>query len=254
MPNSSPLARGAFLLATGLLAIGLLVTAAGPGAGTAQAATLDVTGPAGAEVLIDGQSYGALPLDAPLELPVKQLMILQVRRGGYSTHEQQIYLNEPTTEMVVEIELLPLGRRTAMVSSAILAGSGQFYQGRMTAGWIQMGLQVAAWSSVVYGELTFQNRRDDYEDLNQKYQDALAPSEITRLRDERDTAWNELDDAKTWRNASLGAVALIAAYSVFDAWRGHNRFYTAFEPASASLDGNPTALAGLRWNFGGGAR
>lgn len=232
-----------------VLAVLVVMSASG-----AVAATLNVTGPPGSEVVIDGELRGILPLSAPLELPHGQMLILEVRRNGFIAHEQQVWLPDPETEMVIEVDLLTLSRRTAVVSSTLLAGTGQFYQGRRTAGWIQLGLQLGAWGSVVAGELVFKDRRDEFLGLDQQYKDALAPSEIARLREERDLAWNEMQDARTWRNLSIGAVVAIAAYSAFDAWRGHNRFYTTMESGSASLDGSPTMKVGLSWALGGGNR
>jgi hypothetical protein len=241
---NSRILRGAFLLAVLLLAI----------SGGAGAATLEVVGPAGAEVVLDGETIGLLPLSEPMDLPHGVVFELEVRKPGYLTHRETIWLDKPQTQLVVEVDLLSLNRRAAVISSALLAGTGQFYQGRRTAGWIQLGLQAAAWASVVHFELEFEDRRDEYEKLDQQYKEALTPPDIQRLRDERDAAWSDLEDSKNWRNASIGAVVVIAAYSAWDAWRGHDRFFAEVEPASASLDGSTKVTAGLRWSFGGGAR
>ena len=244
MVNCSPIIRCALLLA---VLVSMMGTAA-------EAATLNVTGLPGSSVVIDGEVVGILPLSAPLELPHGQMLILEVRHNGYISHEQQVWLPNPETEMSIDVDMLTLSRKTAVVSSTLLAGTGQFYQGRRTAGWIQMGLQLTAWGSVVVGELAFKDKRDEYETLDQEYKDALAPSEIARLREERAATWDEMQDARTWRNVSIGAVVIIAAYSAFDAWRGHSRFYATVDPASASFDGSTTMKAGLSWAFGGGAR
>jgi hypothetical protein len=238
-----PIARVALLLAA-------LVCLLVPGA---EAASLDVIGPPGSEVVVDGEVLGVLPLAAALELPHGRLLLVEVRRPGFVTHHEQVFLNDAGTEMVLEVDLLGLSRKTAVISSAILAGTGQFYQRRSTTGWIHLGLQLGAWASVVYGELWFQSERDDYLVLDQQYQQALAPTEIAEARAARDAAREDLDAAKAWRNVSIGVVVAIAAYSAFDAWRGHDRFFAGLTPASASLDGSPTLQAGLRWGFGGGA-
>ena len=81
-----------------------------------------------------------------------------------------------------------------------------------------------------------------------------TPDEIARLRDERDQAWSDMEDAKTWRNWSIGAVVAIAAWSAFDAWRGHETFHAAIQSSDESPDGATTAQIGLSWGFGGGAR
>jgi hypothetical protein len=232
----------------------LLVTLLAGAASVAGAATLDVVGPAGAEVVRDGQVLGTLPLDAPIELPHQQFMIIEVRKPGFRTHQEQVYLQTADSEMTIEVELLAQNRSTAVVSSALLAGTGQFYQGRKTAGSIQMGLQLVAWGSVIYGEYQFKQKRDDYEVLDQQYRDALIADDIAQIREEREAAWSDMEDAKTWRNVSIGAVVAIAAWSAFDAWRGHERFHAGVQPASESLDGTATAQVGLRWQFGGGAR
>lgn len=244
MTVSRPIARVALVLAA-LVCLSATRSAA---------ATLDVLGPVGAEVVVDGELQGTLPLPAPLELPHGQLLIVQVRQPGFVTHEEQVVLKTADTAQVMQVQLLPLSRRTAVISSALVAGTGQFYQGRFTAGWIQLTLQLGAWASVVYGELQFQDKRDEYLALDQEYREALAPTQIADAREARDAARDDLDSAKLWRNASIGAVVALAVWSAWDAWRGHDRFYAAVEPAEASLDGTPTLRAGLRFGFGGGAR
>jgi hypothetical protein len=135
-----------------------------------------------------------------------------------------------------------------------LAGTGQFYQGRRKTGMVHLGLQLVAWGSVVYGELQFQDKREDFESLDQEYHDALLADDIARIRADRETAWNEMEDAETWRNVSIGAVIAIAAWSAFDAWRGADHFHAGIESAEDSPDGATTAQIGLTWGFGGGAR
>lgn len=240
----SQFVRGTFL--TTVLLIALSVCAG--------AATLEVVGPEGAEVVRDDEVIGVLPLEAPIELPPRQFMIIQVRKAGFATHEEQVFLENPETALRVEVDLVALNRTTAVASSALLAGTGQFYQGRRKTGMVHLGLQLVAWGSVVYGELQFKDKRDEYEALNQQYLDALVAADIAQLRDERDVVWSEMEDAKTWRNWSIGAVVAIAAWSAFDAWRGHQSFHAAIQSGDASPDGATTAQIGLSWGFGGGAR
>lgn len=235
----------------GTLFVAALLLCVAPRAG---AATLEIIGPAGAEVVRDGRLIAVLPLSEPLELPHGQLVIIQVRKEGFSTHEEQIYLSTAETAMRIEVDLLSLNRTTAVVSSALLAGTGQFYQGRRKTGAIHLGLQLVAWGSVIYGEYQFKDKRDEFETLDQQYHEALIADDIARIREDRDTAWGEMEDAKTWRNASIGAVIAIAAWSAFDAWRGHKSFHAGIESAADSPDGMTTAQVGLTWSFGGGVR
>jgi hypothetical protein len=219
------------------------------------AATFDVSGPPpGAELVLDGEVIGVVPLQAPIELPHGRLFIIQIRKPGFITHEEQVFLQDPDTHLSVSVELLGLSRKTATITSALLAGTGQFYQRRNKTGWVHLGAQLTAWGSAIYGGLVFGEKRDDYNLLDQKYKEALDPAEIEILLEERDTAWNEMKDAESWRNWSLAAVAAIAAWSSFDAWRGHNRFYAAVYSPADSPDGMAMARVGLQWNFGGGAR
>jgi hypothetical protein len=220
----------------------------------AHAATLEVVGPAGAELVRNGQVIGVLPLSAPVELPHGEFMIIQVRKQGFATHEEQVYLENPETALRVEVDLVELNRTTAVLSSALLAGTGQFYQGRRKTGMVHLGAQLVAWGSVVYGELQFKDKRDEYEKINQQYYDALVADDIAAILEERDVAWSEMEDAKSWRNWSIGAVVAIAAWSAFDAWRGHKSFHAAIESGNDSPDGATTAQVGLTWGFGGGVR
>lgn len=218
--------------------------------GPAFAATLEVEGPAGAELFVDGERVGVLPLAGPIAVE-PGIRTLECRKPGHLVHTEAVNIDGPETTLSVHLELEPLSRRRALGSSVALAGLGQLYQGRTRMGWTMVALQGSAWLVVAAAEGSFQSKRDDYEILDRRYQDAILQSEITRLRGERQAAFDDIESAKNLRNAALGAVVVIGVWSLFDVWRAHSGFYADAEVPerveSASATGS---LEATQWRLG----
>ncbi len=212
----------------------------------AEAASLDLSGPSGATVFVDGEEVGTLPLAEALPL-TKGTHGLEVRLAGFQNHYEQLRVLKEDSELVLNLSLLPLQRWRAVGYSAVLGGLGQLYEGRSRRGWIMMGLQLGTAIVASYGEARFQNRRDEYEILDRKYADAVAPNEIASLRADRDAVYQDMDSAETLRNAALAGVVAIGLWSVVDAWMGFGDVYVAagdeVQPLSST---SSSSLGGVR--------
>ena len=224
------------------------------GASGARAATLDLVGPAGAEVVIDGDVRGVLPLPRPLNVDPGEF-VLQVRARGYVTHEEVVAVDSDEQAIVIDLDLMPLSRWQAMGSSAVLAGLGQLYQGRGTMGWTMMALQIGAWSWLFVADDQYKTARDDYLTALTEYEGATTVGRIEDLREEALTAFDDVESKNDLRTYATITVIAIGAWSVYDAWRAHGGFFEGDRvesPVQASVtrdaDG-PRWEVGYRWTF-----
>lgn len=195
------------------MAAGFLAFAA-PGA---MAATIMVEGPEGAEVKIDGESYGRLPWDGPREIDEFASLVL-VRLAGHHDYEFELNVQGPDDSAYVQATLLPVDRRTAAVSSLILAGLGQHYEGRPVWGWSFMAAQLAAATVALIAEDQFKNSRNDFERAQLAYDNAIAEDVFREQEALMADAWAEMEDAESLRDAALYGVAGIAILSAIEAW------------------------------------
>ncbi len=221
---------------------------------SADAARLDLRGPAGAEVLIDGEVRGELPLDEPIEIATG-LRMLAVRAPGYAVHREPVQVDGPEDRITIDLDLVRLSRWQAMGSSSVLAGLGQLYQRRPVSGWTMMALQAGAWLSLAGAEAQYQDARDDYLEAVTAYEDAITSAEVRRARESMDETFDDVESKNDLRTYATVAIIAIGAYSVFDAWRAHGSFFAgptvdspAFSSASTPTRGLGVEM-GWRWTF-----
>ncbi len=222
---------------------------------SAEAARLDLRGADGAEVLIDGELRGELPLDEPIEIATG-LRMLTVRAPGYAVHREPVQVDGPEDSITIELDLVELSRWQAMGSSAVLAGLGQLYQRRPVTGWTMMALQIGAWLSLAGAEAQYQDARDDYLEAVTRYEDAITSAEVRRAREAMDSTFDDVESKNDLRTYATAAIIAIGAYSVFDAWRAHGNFFagpTVDSPAFSSSASSPARGLGVemgwRWTF-----
>jgi hypothetical protein len=208
----------------------------------APAATLQVTGPAGTSVYVNGELVGVLPLPAPVEVEPGSLELL-CRKPGHLVHREELTIDGPESEVSIRMALEELSRTRAVGSSVVLAGLGQLYQGRSRIGWTMVAVQGSAWLVAAAAEASFQSSRDDFEVLQGRYEDAVLETEIVRLRTERDAAYDDLQSARDLRRVAIGAVIAVGLWSVFDAWRAHDGFFAEIDVPSYARVPSGSAVA-----------
>ncbi len=244
-----------FLLLT-LMAGGLLLAAVAP------AATVELTGPAGARIELDGRSVGTLPLAAPLEVSSGEHTLVATLRGMQDwRHAFQIGAHETIR---LHVRVIPLSRKDAVVGSLLLAGSGQRYEGRNRLGWILTGAEIVGGVTALLAEIAYQNNRDDYLAAMADYRAAVNQDEIARLRAQAADKYTSMDDAASLRDAAVAVAVAAVAVSVLDAWlrfprleAGDGVLPVAPRPESEDADGpvhwsaaaRPGVHLGLRLSF-----
>jgi TM2 domain-containing membrane protein YozV len=204
MPLAKTLFRALPLLA--LLLLGALPVGA---------ATLEITGPPGASVTINGNALGTLPLDGPLDLAAGRYRI-ESSLTGYVAFSQLVLLEQDDAHLVVHVRLGRLSRGTAWRSNILFAGLGQFYTGQPTRGWLYAGAEAAGLVTALVGEWQRSDHRKDYLRILEDYESQINQSEAERLRGEASAAYADMEDAAKLRDTGLIVAVSAIAVSIVD--------------------------------------
>jgi TM2 domain-containing membrane protein YozV len=232
------------------LALLLVATSAG-------AATLEVTGPPGATVVINDHDLGVLPLDGPLDLPVGTYVV-ESRLRGYVAFSKRVTLDREDAWQHVQIRLHRLSRGTAVRSSLLFAGLGQIYSGRKVRGWVYITAEATGLGMALVGELQRNNHRKDHLAIMQDYQSQLNQDEVARLRGEAEDSYTAMEDATKLRDTGLIVAVSAIAVSMLDAWLFFPKVAAGPGPVSPTVGALETAPrsydlssvhVGVRLNF-----
>jgi hypothetical protein len=226
---------------------------------SAGASTLEITGPPGASLVINGQDLGFLPLDGPLELDPGYYSI-KSQLPGHIDFEHELRLLGDQDWQRLAVRLVPFSRKTAWSSNLLFAGLGQHYLGQSTRGYIYNAAEAGGLLVALFSELERSNYRKDYLDIMDKYNSSINADDITRYRESADQAYSDMKDQEDLRNTGLIVAAGAIVVSVLDAII----FFPSVEagPGPAPLDTgslepglwsdpNPLTAAhvAVRWEF-----
>ena len=199
-------------LSLGLLAGALTILLAIP----AVAATLELTGPAGATVSLNDRPLGQFPLAGPLDLPPGNYKI-QSRLQGYSAYTQSVRLTSITDWQRVSVRLIPFSRQTAWSSNLLFAGLGQHYLDTSFRGYVYNLTEATGLLTALAGELQRSNLNSDYLKLVNLYNNSIDAEELIRLREEADIVYNDMNDMEKMRDTGLMIAAGAIVVSIIDA-------------------------------------
>jgi len=182
----------------------------------ALAATVHLTGPVGADVRIDGQRVGMLPM-AAVDLPLG-VHEIECRAHGYEPLSQTLLV--PENDAVIHVRLRPnqLRRSRAVTGSALYAGLGQWYSGARWRGWLYFTGESVGLLTALGGELGRLNSKDEYTNAIRNYELAVDPAQIENWREQADLAYQDVADMQDVRNMGLMIAAGSWALSLLDAW------------------------------------
>ena len=185
------------------------------GASSVGAATLEITGPPGASVVVNGNDLGVLPLDGPLELQAGRYRI-ESRLSGYVAFSQLVRLEQKDAHLRVLIRLHRLSKGTAWRSNVLFAGLGQFYTGKRVRGWIYATAEATGLVVAMVGEWQRSDHRKDYLRLMEDYENQINQEEAERLREEAETSYTAMEDAADLRDTGLIVAVSAIAVSIVD--------------------------------------
>lgn len=197
---------------TVLIALALAAVLSAP----ASASTLEITGPPGASLNINGLDMGFFPLDGPLELETG-IYLIKSELPGHVAYENELELLDDTSWQRLTVRLVPLSRKTAWTSNILFAGLGQHYLGKPTRGYIYNAAEAGGLLVALIAELQRSDFRKDYLDLQEKYESSINADDIARYREAADEAYSDMTDAEDMRNLGLIVAGSAIVVSIIDA-------------------------------------
>lgn len=181
----------------------------------ATAGTLEITGPAGAEVLVNDQLVGILPLDAPFQAAPGEYEV-RSEWPGFVPFRETVHIFYENENLRVNIRLLPLRKGTAWRSSILYAGLGQFYLGHRTRGWIYAGAETVGLVTAIISELDRSNLSDDYAVIMDNYNAAINADEIESYKTQAQQTYDDMIAAEDMRNTGLIIAGSAIVVSIID--------------------------------------
>jgi len=183
----------------------------------AASATLVLTGTPGAQVTLDGQVVGTLPLDGPLTIPLGRHEVT-AELPGMLPMAREIIAESELHEFRLHLRMTPMSRKSAVMRSLMLAGSGQRYEGRTKMGWVLTGVEVGGLLTALLSDVMAQNHKDDYLLARDDYNSAFIAADLDYYRALMDDKYDAMTGALDRRNIALAAAAGAVIVSVLDAW------------------------------------
>lgn len=183
----------------------------------AASATLVITGTPGTQVTLDGQVVGTLPLDGPLTVPVGRHDIT-AELPGMLPMAREIIAETELHEFRLRLRMTPMSRKSAVMRSLMLAGSGQRYEGRTKTGWVLTGVEVGGLLAALLSDLMAQNYKNDYLLARDEYDNAFVTDDLAYYRALMGDKHDAMTGALDLRNVALAAAAGAVIVSVLDAW------------------------------------
>ena len=184
---------------------------------TASGATLQLVGPDNASVMLNDQDLGHFPLTTPLTVEPGQYEI-KCELKGYEPYEENLLIEDDDDWSRIRVRMTPLKRRTAVLTNIVFAGIGQRYMGKNVKGWIFTGAELTGLALAVYGELTYQNHRDNYKLSLEEYQRAVLEEDINFHRAQAEDAYTKAQNSLDLRDNGLYLALGAIAVSMLDAW------------------------------------
>jgi hypothetical protein len=210
---------------------------------TAMAATLEITGPPGATLVINDQDMGFFPLDGPLNLPAGTYSIKSKLRG-HVAYEHTLKLGEDNDWQRVAVRLVPFSRKTAWSSNLLFAGLGQHYVGRKTRGYLYNLAEAGGLLVALFAELDRNNLSKEYLELQDKYNSSINADDITRYREEADQAYSDMQEKEDLRNTGLMVAGGAIVVSILDSII----FFPSVEAGVGPVPMDTGALDSWQWN------
>ncbi len=203
----------AWLLPAALLLMLLLMLPSAP----AQAATLEITGPDGAKVMVNDRIMGFLPLGHALSLP-PGLYLVRSELPGHKDFVTRVTLYETDDVQHLRIRPVPLSKRVAWSGNLLFAGMGQHYMGDSLKGYAFNLLEAGGLLTALAGELQRSSHRQDYLLFKDRYDNAINIDDVEVYRARTLKAYSDMEDAENRRNTGLLVAGGAVFLSVVDAF------------------------------------
>jgi len=175
---------------------------------------LEISGsPIGADVLINGESAGKLPLT--LENHEIGVYDVTVEAGGYEGKSERVKIETDKTSSI-QVQLTRKSRFNALKKSLILPGNGQWYSGRKTSSTLLILVEAGAAIAITKFQLDYTGRKEDYDRAVEDYNNAAV--NIGYYRERMDKYYDDLTKIENYRNYAIYGALGVWLYNVIDAY------------------------------------
>lgn len=179
--------------------------------------TLEVTSdPAGTVVNLEGEFKLAGVTPTVFSQPLHGSYKLIAKREGYETYRTRITLTGGAP-VSVNIQLAPKTRFKAFIRSMVIPGWGQFYAGEKTRGTLFGLATIGSGIVTLVSQLDYQDKREAYDDFLAEFVEERSIERKMQMESMLDQIRKEAYDAETKRNITLGVLAAVWVYNLFDA-------------------------------------
>jgi hypothetical protein len=185
-------------------------------AGSATAAILELSGPAGASVTVNDRPRGFFPLEHPLDLGPGH-HVVKCTMPGYKEYQSTIFLADESAWQRLHVRLTPYRRRTAVGSNILFAGLGQHYLDKPVKGWFFNLAEAGGLVTAMVAESSRVNYRKDYLLLKDKYDAAINPNDLARYKSQTEEAYTNMKDMEDLRDTGLLVAGGAIVLSMLDA-------------------------------------
>jgi len=186
--------------------------------GSAGAATLDLAGPDGAAISVNGQAMGFLPLSNQLNLRAGAYEI-RAELPGHQPFTATVRLKSDEDWQRLQIRPVPYNKGTAWRSNLLFAGLGQHYLDKPVKGYTFNLLEAGGLLVALAAELQRSNDIQDYQLLMDRYNSAINAGDIEYYKVKSQESYDHMQDMESLRNTGLlvagGAIALSVLDAVF---------------------------------------
>jgi len=182
----------------------------------AAAATLELTGPAGATVSVNDRQLGTFPLASPLDLPPGRYTI-RCELAGHTPFAETISIAEIDDWQRLTVRPVPYSQRTAWSSNLLLAGLGLHHTGHHIRGYTYNAAEVGGLLTALAGEMSRQNLSTDYEVLMNQYHSTINGDEALRLGKLAEATYQDMQNQQDLRDLGLMVAGGAIALSIIDA-------------------------------------
>jgi hypothetical protein len=233
--------------------VAALALASGPASAQPESGALTVLSrPNGAAFRLLGEQgiVGRTPMTLARGLSGRY--VLQSAEPGYEPFRRSIVLDGLRAD-TVWMALRAKQPWSAAMRSLVLPGAGQFYSGRSNSGWTYLIATAAAAGAFAVTAQRYQQRVDDYDQADARYQAAATVGEVAAAFEARRKASQDAEDAYDLRQIALGVTAGVWALGALDAMflfprYGGGPLWMGVETRPGP-DGRPQAVALARVEF-----
>jgi hypothetical protein len=195
-----------------LVALAVLGALAGP----ARAAILELSGPAGTSVVINGRARGYLPLEHPLDLGPGRYLV-ECSLPGHKDYRAEVVLAEESDWKRLHVRLTPYSRSTGVFSNIVFAGLGQHYLDKPAKGWFFNIAEAGGLITAMVAEAGRVNYRKDYLLLKERYDTAINSDDLDYYRQQTESAYSDMEDMEKLRDTGLMVAGGAIVLSMLDA-------------------------------------